>query len=628
MNRTNSNIRTSLTVLTVALMWVGTLHAQQGEANVKFRLAQSYEQEGDWEHALPLYESLYQSETRNYVYFDGLRRSYTQLKQYDKAMSLVRNRIGINPPEDDNLRAILGTLLYLSGEEAKADSTWNALIRLGQNNVGLYRLVAGQMIENRMYDRAIQLYLRARAETRNERLFAEELSWLYGSFQQYMLATKELVNLLRGNPTQLVSVQSRLASYTAREEGLKQAFAAVQQEVAKTPDDLALRTLLAWLCMERKDYDSALVEYRVIDKQRNAKGQELYTYAQRALQERAYRAAAAAFREVIRDYPTPDRLPFAQFGFARAIEELSAGVDTSSVVSKEFEALKSSGQIVETQPSYGAALTLYGAVIKGYDGSEFAAQAFFRVGTIRRNKFFDLDGALDAFERVRRISQTPALAFESTMNMGEVLTAKNDLVNARGEYRRLSQTSSAEYRDRARFKLAELDYFEAQFDSALVKIQRLASNVGTDLANDALQLQYFIQENKTSATTALAAFAKADLLVRQNKLSEALQQFREVVRQNPNALLLDDAVMRTAELHLKLKQTQEALTAYQQVTQEMPTSIFRDAAQMRIAEIDERVLNDKTKALEAYEALLAKYPNSLYAEEARKRIRVLRGDQI
>jgi TolA-binding protein len=354
----------------------------------------------------------------------------------------------------------------------------------------------------------------------------------------------------------------------------------------------------------------------------------LFTFAQRALQEKAYRAAAAAFRQVVKEYPSNERLPFARYGLARAIEELSAEQDTSDEAVLPAAALNNVGQISETQPSFQSALALYSALVREYPGTEFAAQAYVRVGLIRRHRFFDIDGALDAFEQARRITQSPSIVFEATFNIGEALTIKNDLTGARAEYQRLIQSSVAEVHDRGVFKLAELDYFEAKFDSALTKIRMLATDIAADLANDALQLQYFIQENKTTAPAALANFAKADLLVRQSKYSEALQQFKEIIRQYPTALCVDDAVMRTGELYLKLKQIDEALAAFRTVAQEMPTSIYRDYAQMRIAELYERVVRNPMKAIEAYELVLSKFPHSLYAEEARKRIRLLRGDVL
>ncbi len=615
-----------LALLTIYTSLLLPVVAQQQQDMLRYRLAQNHEQQGEWESALPIYESLYRADPRNYLYFDGLRRTYAQLKEYDKAINLVRERMTIQQ-NDVALQAMLGTLYYQAGKEAAADSVWNTVIRSQAKDSRIYRLVASQMIENRLYDRAIQLYLRARAETGNKTEFAEELSWLYVSFQQYENATRELANLVRGNPARLGSVQVRLAAFTARDEGATRALVELKKEVAAEPEDVSLRTLLAWLHMEHKDYNSALVEYRKIDELKSANGQELFNFAQRALSDKAYHAAASAFREVIDAHPARQWLPVARYGYARAIEEQSAN-DAALASSVDKEAQEEEKPASETQPSYQAALTLYEAIINDYKRTEFAAQAYMRVGTIRRNHLFDLDGAIEAFNRARTASTSPDIVTESIMAIGEALTAKNDLASAREEYARVTSQARTEIRDRAQFRLAELDYFSAQFDSALVKIQSLTTNVTADLANDALQLQYFIQENKTTAADALAAFAKADLLVRQNKHSEAVQRFNEVINRNPLALLVDDAVMRLGDLYLKLKQPNEALGSFGKVSREMTSSIYKDYAQFRIGEVYELTLHDKQKAIEEYEMLLAKHPNSLYAEEARKRIRVLRGDNL
>ena len=184
------------------------------------------------------------------------------------------------------------------------------------------------------------------------------------------------------------------------------------------------------------------------------------------------------------------------------------------------------------------------------------------------------------------------------------------------------------YQDQAAFKLAELNYFEAKFDSALSSLKRFNTNLTTDLANDALQLQYFIQENNNSATQALTEFAKADLLMRQRKYSESLVQFQDIVKHYSTALLLDDAMMKIGELYILLKRPNDAITAFHFIADSIQLSILKDRAQFKIAEICQTVLNNKAQAIEAYEKLLSQFPNSLYAEESRKRIRLLRGDNL
>ena len=132
--------------------------AQQTDLAMKLRLAQSFEQAGEWERAAAIYESLLETNPQSFVILDGLRRSYAELKQYDKAMNLVRQQLQANP-SDENLLSTLGGLYDLADQPRVADSIWHVVIRKNVKNPNLYRLVASQLIEHGQYDKAIQIYL-------------------------------------------------------------------------------------------------------------------------------------------------------------------------------------------------------------------------------------------------------------------------------------------------------------------------------------------------------------------------------------------------------------------------------------------------------------------------------------
>lgn len=619
-------------LLPLAFLFFSQAAAQNVDVLTKLRLAQGFEQAGEWERAVSIYEVLHGVDSLNYVFFDGLRRGYTQLKEYGKAIKLVQQRLGAQPA-DENLLSTLGGLYFQMGDERRADSLWHAVIARDPKNSNLYRLVASHMMEHRQYEQAIQLYLSGRKVIANEELFVEDLASLYMVLQQYEPAAAEFVRLLRGKPQQLTLVEARLSSFTVREVGRRAALKVVLDEVQRTPNEVQMRRLLAWLYIEGKEYDSALGQHQIIDRLSSADGMELYQFAQRAMQEKAYPSAAKAFREVIDKHPTQSILPSARFGYARAIEELSPERDTLSIVvgtppSAPGEERVPEGRVSESRPSSQAAIRLYESIIADYPNSEIAMQSLYRIGLIRYHRFFDLNGALAAFERARNLPFHASLSNEVTATIAEVRIAQGDLAQARAEYQKLLRRAPGQYHDQALFHLAELDYFEANPDSAAKKLQSVTANVNTDLANDALQLLYFIQENKIAVPPALAAFAKADLLIRERKYSEALPQFEELLRQYPTALLVDDGMMKIGELQLLLNHDQEALGVFRKIVDDMPTSILRDRAQMRIGEIYENTLKDKAKAIEAYEQVLINYPTSLFLEEARKRIRLLRGDAL
>ncbi|MGD1044117.1 MAG: tetratricopeptide repeat protein [Bacteroidota bacterium] len=588
--------------------------AQDTDKLAKLRLAQGFEEAGEWERAVALYEDLNTLEPNNFLFLDGLQRSYTQIKEYGKAINVVRRWL-IVQPGDMNKVTTLGGLYYDSGNETAADSVWKSVIAIDSNNAQLYRVVANEMLQHRMYDQCIRTYLDGRSMSKSEAMFADELGNLYTALQQYTSASKEYLRLIKTTPEQLPLVQSRLNAFTAKPEGISAASETVKDELKNLPDNIALHRLYAWLLSEERRYDAALEQYRIIDRLSHADGNELFNFAQRLHQERAYKTASEAFKEIIDEHKSSLLLPYARFGYARALEELVTLSDTTASLS-------------EPQPTYNSAIQLYESIAAEHANPDLAAQSLYRIGVIKFDKLFDLNGALDAFNRLKDVQSTSNISNDAVLKTGDIQIARNDLAGARKEYDRFSKISLVVYQDQAAFKLAELDYFEAKFDSALSILKRFNTNLNTDLANDALQLQYFIQENNSSAPEALTEFAKADLSMRQRKYSESLVQFQDIVEHYSTALLVDDAMMKIGELYLLLKRPNEAMRAFSFIADSIQLSILKDRAQFRIAEICQTVLNNKSQAIDAYEKLLSQFPNSLYAEESRKRIRLLRGDNL
>jgi tetratricopeptide (TPR) repeat protein len=605
-----------------------SLHAQENDAALKLRLAQSFEQAGELDRAIELYEGLYRSDPNNYVYFDGLRRVYTQQRRYSSAITLIEERLK-SQPTDIALRASLGGVFYESGSERSADSIWNEIIRTDPKNIGLYRLVAAQMMEHRLYEQAVKIYLEGRRASGNTGAFADELGTMYTVLQEYSAASAEYVTMLKSSPQQLLFVQSRIGAFTVRNEGLRAATEVTREEVHNSPENVTVRKLYAWLAMEGRDYQTALEEYRTIEKLSGSSGAELLNFANRASQDGKYLVASEAFHDVIRLSRVLTIVSQARFGYARSVEELSVEADSGGAPvapQPSSTANLQPGMASETEQSFRNVLQLYEAIIKDYPNSDFAAQSYYRIGTIQMNRFFDFEGAIDAYTRTKKAAQRIELACEASLRIGEVYVAKNDLEAAARAYQALKLIPLPNYQQRAVYNLAELDYFGGKFDSALAKLKPLSGNLDSDLANNVLMLQYFIAENNTTNPVALVAYARADLLMRQRRYSESLAMFNDAVKQFPTTLLVDDATIKIGELQLLLKQPADAIATFRHIVNDMPESILRDHAQMKIAETYQSTLRDKDKAIEAYEYILAKFPHSLYVEEARKRIRQLRGD--
>ncbi len=603
-------------------VFIASVYAQ--DTNAQFRLAQSYEQGGDFENAVVLYRDLYTHEPSNYMYFDGLRRSLLQLKRYDEVIGLVRHRLA-SSPNDANLLCLLGSALYQSGNEKEADAAWEQAIATEPANPNVYRLVANSLLENRLLDKTAAVYRRARTACNDPNLFTLDLAQLLAVSMDYGGATTEYLRYLAQAPMQLLYVQNRMAQFTGKEEARNAAINAVR-EAQRASRDVNLYRLLGWLLMEGKRFDEAFEVHTTIDRLANARGAELYAFAERAYKEGAFDVAARAYKAAIDAPLPPQRLPYARFGYALAMKELTVRADTIPV------SQPSGGTIPETQSRYATAIDDFRKIVEEYPNTEFAARAAFQIGLIQFEKYFDLDAALASFTSVlQSLPAASSIQHDIAIKIGEVLTAKGDTAQAMLWFRKVvvAPTATPDQQDEATYRLAEVLYFCGHFAEAMSSLESISTNLKADYANDALLLYAFLQENTMTAPAPLKDFARADFLTRQKKYSEAITIFQSLVEKYQQALFVDDALLRIALLQTLAGRYADALLTYQRLLRQFKeSSIALDKAQFNMAELYDYRLKDKTQALAAYERLLAEYPQSLFTERARRRIRELRGDSL
>jgi tetratricopeptide (TPR) repeat protein len=609
-------------------VWTAQTLSQGRTADIKQRLAESYERSGDMEMAVKLYQEVYSRDSSNLAVFEALRRNYLQLKMHDKAVALFEGYLARNP-RDINMLSQLAAVYILKSDETKANEIWERAIAVDPGHEVTYRFVGSAMLQSRQFERAINIYLRGRTACGDTKLFTGDIAYLYSVMLKYPEATREYLNLIRQNPPQLAYVESRISTYTGRAEGLGAATLVVEQAVKTEPENLPFQQLRSWLYMEGKHYDQAFEVYKIIDEKTHAQGHELFNFAMRALNERAYGAASAACTDIVKKYPAFDQMPQLKFGYARTLEEIDAESDTARIAGGQSQPERHSESPLK--PLYGAAISAYERVIADFPKSEIAARSLLRIATLKQERLFDLDGSRSALENITRAyGMFPAVADEATLRLGDVYLWAGDMEKAAAEYKLLAGRGVLvnQLQETAALRLAELDYFQKKFQDALTKLKSLTRNASSDVTNDALSLQIFIQENLQPTDAALKEYAQADLLRRRLKLPDALAAFQSIAQTYSTSDIADDALLSTGELLSRLDRSADALAAYEKLLKDFPESILLDRALMKMGEVYNKGMKDPLKAIAAYQRLLEQFPNSIYAAEARKRIRELRGDNI
>ena len=181
----------------------------------------------------------------------------------------------------------------------------------------------------------------------------------------------------------------------------------------------------------------------------------------------------------------------------------------------------------------------------------------------------------------------------------------------------------------AKFRNAKLAFYNGEFEWASAQLDVLKGSTSELIANDALQLALVIQENTVDSNDApLKLFAAADLMIFRNQYDDAQKKLDSINTLYPGHSLEDDILMLRAQMALKKRDYTAAFDYYEKVYTKYSDDVYADDALFKAAQVQEKFLNNPTKAKELYEKLILDYKGSVYGVEARNRFRILRGDSV
>jgi tetratricopeptide (TPR) repeat protein len=179
-------------------------------------------------------------------------------------------------------------------------------------------------------------------------------------------------------------------------------------------------------------------------------------------------------------------------------------------------------------------------------------------------------------------------------------------------------------REIAEFDLIELDFFEAQFDSALVAYRAFA--VGHPrgyLTNDAIARMFLIDDNSDVGRKPLILFAAAQQQCRAGRPDSARVLLERAIERYAGSSLEDDLLLALGDTILE-SDPEAAIRSFQTVADSLPESPLAAAALIRIGRHRAEVGRDLEAAISVYERVLERFPDSIEADEARRRIERLR----
>jgi hypothetical protein len=598
------------------LIFLFTGSSVLAQPNTSEQLAIQYFQNKEFDKAVELFAKLY-NDNKTPFYYNYYLDCLIELKDFEVAEKFLKKNIK-KSPDKPTFMVDLGYVYKVKGEEKNANKTFNeALNKIIPEQIHILELADAFMKRNE-YDLAIEAYKKGRKVMRGYYSFSLELADIYNKRGDFSSMLDEYLNLLEYDLTKLADIQGKLQDALANDPDNKknEIFRALlMNKIKKDPDKAYYVELLYWYYIQLKSFDAALLQAKSMDKRNNENGERIYSLAKLCLSNSSYDIAVQCYEYII----------------------TKKGIDCPYYYQSKVEILNAK----------------YLKVISSYN---YTRQDILKVETDYQNAILEIGKNSNTIQLINNLAhieafyldkidiaktllddalKLPGLNAEQIANckieLADILLLSGEVWEATLLYSQVEKAYKNEpVGHEAKFKNAKLFYYIGEFDFAKGQLDILRAATSKLIANDAMELSLIISDNiaEDSIMTALKLYAKADLLLFQNKDSLALITLDSIGMLAMSHPLFDEVLYKKAEIMIKELKFVEADTLLQKLIDFYPEDILADNAIFKLADLKENYFKDKNKAMELYQLLMTKYPGSLYVVESRKRFRALRGDKI
>jgi tetratricopeptide (TPR) repeat protein len=205
-------------VVSFFILYVGY---SQTATERKLSLAQSYEQVGQLDNAIRIYEEVYAQDKGYLQAFHGLIRSYKLKNMNAKLLELLEDRIQFDKKAVNYI--LLGEARWNAGKSSEADEAWENAQKAEPKNQYMYSDMAEVQSRLQLYNKAINTYKSGRKNVTTNNgltLFTEELSKLYIAIGDTKGAINESLTLLM-EAGALPAVEARIYALMQDDDNLK-----------------------------------------------------------------------------------------------------------------------------------------------------------------------------------------------------------------------------------------------------------------------------------------------------------------------------------------------------------------------------------------------------------------------
>lgn len=578
------------------------------------QLADQYLNNSEYEKAAVLYEKLMNNDP--YGTYPQYLRCLLALKNYEDAEKLVKKIIK-KSPDFPAYQVDLGNVYSSKGDSSSARQQYQKALKNVKGDQGSVISLANAFLQYQEIEFALQTYLQGKALMRGEYAYNFEIAEVYYQKGDFVNMTEEYLDAVADNPMLQQNILNILQSRVGFDPDNTRndiVRTSLLRRIQKYPDNTEYSEMLIWLFLQQKDFDSAFIQAKALDKRSRDEGGRIYNIGVMAESNLNYDAATKCYQFIIDKGPLNVNYVASRIGF---LNSLNKKVTQSNVYTQ--------ADLIRLDNDYRSALVELGKTAR--------TAALIR-GLAHLNAFY-LDRTDTAVADLEEVIVMPGISnitkAECKLELADIYLFNGNVWDSDLLYKQVDKDFKNDpLGQEAKYRAARLDYFRGDFEWAQAQLDVLKSATSQLIANDALSLSLLIGDNMgmDSVADALLMFSRAELLFYRNKMDDAILVLDSLLRIFPDHSLVDDAWYKQAAIMDKKRNWQAEDSLYALIISHDSSSVIADDALFHRAKLHEDKLKDKTKAMELYQDLLKKYPGSLFAVEARKRFRTLRGDVL
>lgn len=579
-------------------------------------LAVEFYQNGEFDKAAVLFEELYEKSPTPF-YYDYYFNCLIELKEYKKAEKFIAKLLK-KSPENPAYNVDLGYVYIKSDEKDKANKHYESLIKgIIPERTYIVNLSNAFLLRG-LNEYAIKTLEHGQKLMKGYDHFTFELAEIYLKNNDFTSALTKYLDLISEYSNYAETIRMKLQDILASDpDGSKNEIfkTSLSQRIKKQPDNPVFPEMLLWYFIQQKEFASALIQAKSLDKRYAEDGSRIINLARVALSNQYFDEAIECY-----DYIIDKKGPFSAYYQTARIEKLNARYRkiTSVITPSRDELILLENEYLE--------------MISEYPLNSFTVQLISDLAHLQAFYLNKMDDAISWLNKAIALPGIPGeLMAKCKTELGDILLFKGDTWEASLLF---SQVEKAFKNDvaghEAKFRNARLYFFMGEFNYAKAQLDILKAATSKLIANDALELSLIISDNfdPDSTTIGLQYFASASLLLYRNRFDEALITLDSINTLGTWHPLFDDVLLKKADIMMKTGKYHSADSLLRKLIQFYPEEITADDALFKLATLHENQFSDKQEAMKLYQQLITDYPGSIYVVEARKRFRLLRGDKI